>query len=138
MKKLKPLKTKKQTIKYLKKLADQIEFTFLMRVAELLKKKDDTPELREERVRKGYLENMEISVRGWLDLCDMSGTFLVRDYFSEKYGLEKVKDSIEDWIHRCLASYQVYLIRRTPYRNPDKMNKSAVEVKNEEKREVPQ
>ena len=137
--KLKPLMTKKQNEKYLRRLAERIEFTFLLRVAELLKIKDETPEIREQRLREEYLKQLDISVKGWLDFCDMAGRGYVHQYFSERYGLEKVKDQVEDWIKKCLMSYQFLLIKKTPYRNPDKIkNQPAAEVHNEEKREVPQ
>lgn len=137
--KLKPLMTKKQNEKYLRRLAERIEFTFLLRAAELLKVKDETPDAREPRLREEYLKQLDISVKGWLDFCDMAGRGYVHQYFSDKYGLEKVKGPVEEWIGRCLTSYQFFLMKKTPYRNPDKIkNQPAAEVQNEEKREVPQ
>ena len=137
--KLKPLMTKKQNEKYLRRLAERIEFTFLLRVAELLKIKDETPEIREQRLREEYLKQLDISVKGWNDLCSLPGFPLKVSVFPDTYNLGGMKVPMEDWISYRLRSYQFLLIKKTPYRNPDKIkNQPAAEVQNEEKREVSQ
>lgn len=133
MTKLKPKLTKNQQRKALRRVADQIEFTFLLRIADLLKVNDETPEIRYSRLREKYQEILDVSVAGWEDLCKQL-PILNPPYFLDKYAISnsKVCGSFEDWIQICLKNYKFYISKRIPYRKPVEVKTSPKEVKNAE------